>query len=252
MKVKILFLLFFIGNYSFSQSINDYQAVIIPLKYDFLKIENQYRLATLSKLNLNKAGFEAYYDNELLPNENIERCSLLKLDVQKDSSFFTTKLYIVFKDCYGKIVFQSEVGMSKEKSYEVAYVEALNKAFVSVYDLHYKYVGESNLKASPMVKEQEAVTEVVVTVEPNSNSGEIVKSEKTKVNLLYAQPTATGFQLVDDVPSVVMHVYKTSIKECYIAIKGSNQGVLILKGDQWFFEYYQNDKLISEKIEVKF
>jgi long-subunit acyl-CoA synthetase (AMP-forming) len=49
-----------------------------------------------------------------------------------------------------------------------------------------------------------------------------------------------------------MIVYKTSIKECYIAVKGNRQGVLIAKGDQWFFEYYENDKLTSEKIEVKF
>jgi hypothetical protein len=47
-------------------------------------------------------------------------------------------LYIVFKDCYGKIIFQSETGISKEKDYEL-YKEALSKAFVSIYALNYKY-----------------------------------------------------------------------------------------------------------------
>jgi hypothetical protein len=37
-----------------------------------------------------------------------------------------------------------------------------------------------------------------------------------------------------------------------MAKKGDVQGALVSKEDQWFFEYYQNDKLISEKIEVKF
>ena len=66
MKKRILFLLLFVVSYGFSQSINDYKSVIIPLKFDFLKSENQYRLATLSKFNLNKAGFEAYYTNETI------------------------------------------------------------------------------------------------------------------------------------------------------------------------------------------
>jgi hypothetical protein len=37
-----------------------------------------------------------------------------------------------------------------------------------------------------------------------------------------------------------------------IAIRDADQGVLIARNEQWFFEYYQNDKLISEEINVKF
>ena len=37
MKTKFLFLLLLVSSYGFSQSVNDYAAVIIPLKYDFLK-----------------------------------------------------------------------------------------------------------------------------------------------------------------------------------------------------------------------
>jgi hypothetical protein len=251
MKIRILFLLFFVASYSFSQSVNDYKAVIIPLKFDFLKSDNQYRLATLSKFNLNKAGFEAYYDNEPLPNENIERCSLLKLDVIKESSFLTTKLHIIFKDCYGKVVYQSETGISKEKDYELAYVEALNKAFISVYALQYQYAEKNSLVSIPAVK-AEAVTKVVAVPMSKSNAAELGNAVKSNLGLLYAQPTTTGFQLVDNTPSVVMNVYKTSLKECYIAIKGNRQGVLVEKGGQWFFEYIQNEILISEETDVKF
>jgi hypothetical protein len=251
MKIRILFLLFFVASYSFSQSVNDYKAVIIPLKFDFLKSDNQYRLATLSKFNLNKAGFEAYYDNEPLPNENIERCSLLKLDVIKESSFLTTKLHIIFKDCYGKVVYQSETGISKEKDYELAYVEALNKAFISVYALQYQYAEKNSLVSIPAVK-AEAVTKVVAVPMSKSNAAELGNAVKSNLGRLYAQPTTTGFQLVDNTPSVVMNVYKTSLKECYIAIKGNRQGVLVEKGGQWFFEYIQNEILISEETDVKF
>jgi hypothetical protein len=47
-----------------------------------------------------------------------------------------------------------------------------------------------------------------------------------------------------------MKVFKTSSSTCLIAMREPIQGVLISKDNQWFFEYYQNDKLISE--EVKF
>jgi hypothetical protein len=251
MKTRILILLFFVASYSYSQSVNDYQAVIVPLKFDFLKSDNQYRLATISKLNLIKAGFQAYYENEPLAPRNIERCDLLNLDVINESSILSTKLHVVFKDCYGKIVFQSEIGSSREKDYELAYVEALNKAFISVFALQYKYSEKSSLSSSQVAK-VEAVSEVVAVPLPDAKPEESIFTGKTNSQLLYAQPTATGFQFVDSTPSVVMNVYKTSIKECYIAVKGDRQGVLIAKDKQWFFEYYQNDKIISEKIEVKF
>jgi hypothetical protein len=36
------------------------KAVIVPIKYEFTSTDNQYRLATISKYNLNNAGFEAF------------------------------------------------------------------------------------------------------------------------------------------------------------------------------------------------
>lgn len=57
------------GIHCFSQSIKDYKAVLIPLKYDFQKEQNQFRLQTLIKYNLEKAGFQAFYSNESIPSE---------------------------------------------------------------------------------------------------------------------------------------------------------------------------------------
>ena len=248
MKTRFLFLLLFIASYSFSQSVNDYKAVIIPMKYDFLNAENQYRLQTITKLNLQKAGFEAFYKNETLPTEFNDRCSILYLDVKKDNAFLVTKLFITFSDCNGVVIFQSAIGKSKEKEYQIAYSEALNNAFQSVYALNYKYNGAKN-SAKPL---EEVVPAVVVpaTVANSVNDLKIVDS--TDANLLFAQAIPNGFQLVDNTPKVVMKIFRTSSAACYIATKGSIQGVLIAKENHWYFEYYQNDKLISERTEVKF
>src|SRR3970040_1964329 len=168
MKKRILFILLFVVSYGFSQSINNYKSVIIPLKFDFTKTENQYRLATLSKFNLNKAGFEAYYTNETIGEEFNNRCNLLYFDVVKEKSFLTTKLHVVFKDCNDKIIFQSETGISKEKDFQLAYTEALNKAFVSVFALKYKYNG---IEAS---SKQQAITVAVPVVAPTKSSNESI------------------------------------------------------------------------------
>lgn len=245
MKTRFLLLLIFISSYGFSQSVNDYKAVVIPLKYEFMKSDNQYRLATLTKVNLNKAGFEAFYANEVIP-QDYSRCSLLYVDVLKESGFLVTKLYVVFKDCYGKAIYQSQIGKSKIKEYEEAYAEALNGAFVSVNALKYKYSGKEVASRSN--------SSVVVTVPIISSTTAIVNSvvNNNDPNLLYAQPTETGYQLIDKTPKVVMKLMKTSRTDSFIAIKGDIQGSLNAKDNEWYFEYYQNDKLVSEKIAVKF
>jgi hypothetical protein len=245
MKTKILLLLIFVSSFSFSQSVNDYAAVIIPVRYDFLKVENQYRLQTLTKFDLQKAGFVAFYSNEVIPNQYNDRCSLLYLDVTKDSGFMITKLFVTFKDCSGKVVFKSEIGKSREKDFELAYKEALNQAFESVYALQYKYNGSANNQKSEMVTPTIVPVAAVAVNIPNT-------SAEPDGTALFAQPIKNGFQLVDTTPKVVMKAYKTTNPSIYIASKENTQGVMILKENQWFFEYYEKDTLMSEKITVKF
>jgi len=255
MKKRFLFLALLISSYCFSQSVNDYKVILIPLKFDFLKSDNQYRLATLSKFNLSKAGFQAFYANEPMPKENNDRCNMIYFDVVKPNAFLITKLYITFKDCNGKIIFQSAIGASKEKDTQLAYYECLNEAFISVNALNYKYNNTvSSTSNSSLISDASPLPIVKETSEA------IVKQEilKTEISsddmskILYSQPTANGFQLIDSAPKVIFKLYNSSRNDCFIAIKANIQGVLIEKNKQWFFEYYQNNTLVSEKVAVKF
>jgi hypothetical protein len=243
MRIKFLLIALLTSVIGFSQSVNDYKAVIVPLKYDFLKTENQYRLSTMTKANLVKAGFQAFYTNEQLPAGFADRCDLLYADVKRDNGFLVTKLFIEFKDCYGKVVYTSQVGKSKEKEYESAYRESLELAFVSINTLNYKYNGTSANTAKVPVTAQTVAASVVVSTPV---------ADITDPNLLYAQPTENGYQLIDKTPKVVMKLLKTSRPDSFIAIKDGIQGSLNAKDNQWFFEYYKNDQLVSEKVVVKF
>lgn len=249
----------FIASFGFSQSINDYKAVIIPMKFEFQKSDNQYRLQTKTKVHLQTAGMISFYAVESIPTEFNERCSLLNIDVVNDKAFLTTKLSIVFKDCSGKVIYQSPQGKSKEKEFDDAYTEALFQAFKFVKELNYKYNGgNSNASlistnttpsSSPAVPVSATVVTSPVSNVPVNNGN---SSSESNLNVLYAQPTSYGYQLIDSEPKVVMKIYKTSNSASFMAKKGDVQGALVAKENQWFFEYYQNDKLISEKIDVKF
>ncbi|MFB9107934.1 hypothetical protein [Flavobacterium gyeonganense] len=248
MKIKFLVFILFTSFIGFSQSINDYKAVIVPINFDFAKGINPYRLSTMTKANLIKAGFQAFYENDQLPAELLNRCDLLYADVKRDNAFLVTKLFVEFKDCYGKVVYTSETGRSKEKEYEVAYRESLDMAFLSIYGLHYKYSGKTAITASGVASTAAVTAAPAVAVTTVSAP----VADVSDPNLLYAQPTENGYQLIDKTPKVVMKLLKTSRPDSFIAIKDGIQGSLNAKDNQWFFEYYQNDKLISEKVSVKF
>lgn len=255
MKIKFLLLFLFASFLCFSQSVNDFKAVIVPIKFEFAKGVNPYRLSTQTKANLIKAGFEAYYENDQLPAELSSRCDLLYADVKRDNAFLVTKLFVEFKDCYGKVVYTSETGRSKEKDFETAYRESLDLAFVSVNNLHYKYNGKTGVVSSAVAP---AVTVAAVSSAPaasvtsTSSAVSAPTANLSDPNLLYAQPTETGYQLIDKTPKVVMKLMKTSRPDSFIAIKDGVQGTLNAKDNQWFFEYYKDDKLVSEKVSVKF
>jgi len=241
---KYIYLLFLLFSFAgFAQSINDYPYVIVPTKFDFQKKENDYRLNTLTKFNLENYGFTAFYSNDDANINYNERCKYLKVDVKEPGGgFLITKLEITFTDCNNKVVFTSEVGKSKEKDRKKAYTEALNEAFESVKALNYKYNGTQLASTG-------ATKPVVATAQPV----EVIKHDViVNPNQLFAQPIANGFQLVDTTPKLILKMFKTSQADYYTAVSDTKNGVVFKKNNEWFFEYYENDKLVSEKLDIKF
>ena len=234
MKSKILLLFILTSSYAFSQSVNDYQYVIVPVKYDFLSKEDQYGLNTLTKLLLQKYGFKAYLSNEEIPlNTDNQKCNFLYADVIQDKSMFVTKVKVALKDCKEKVVFETQFGSSREKEFAVAYNQAFRESGKSFDKLNYKYNGKNNSS---------------ITQEPFKT----IVSETDSETFYFAQPIANGFQVVDNEPKVIMKLYTTSQKNVFIGLKGNTNGVVISKENHWFFEYYENGKMISELLNLKF
>jgi hypothetical protein len=268
MKRYVLVLFLFLSFSGYSQNIiNNYKYVVVPEKFSFLKENDQYSLNSLTKVLLQDKGFTVYFDNAELPNEVANnKCRALSADLLEKSGMFTTSLTLLLKDCQGNIVFKSKEGKSREKDYKAAYYMALKDAFTSLDQVSYAYNGSTNEPAQPMVtttastapEKQIAVTPAsTIPVKPTiAASATSAKTTETVTNqpagTLYAQAIANGYQLIDTTPKIVLTLLKTSAENYFIAGNATANGIVLKKNEDWFFEYYKDGKLISEKLLVKF
>ena len=235
MRKSVAILCLLLSYSMFAQLTNsDYKYVIVPSKFKFLASPNQYNLNTLTKLYFEKYGFKVYFDEDVLPLEIADtRCDKLYAEVNSSGNFINTKLQVTLKDCTNKTRYESKVGKSKEKAYNVAYTQALREAFQSF-----------NLLDN---------TKTITPKTPKNKPAAVIVEKNIDDNLpLQAKPIANGYEFTDAASKVVMKVYKTSNPNMYTAVKGNISGVLISKDNAWFFEYYEHEKLVSEKINVKF
>lgn len=238
MKKTFLLLVLLLSISTFSQSINDYQYVIVPTKFSAFQENDKYRLNTITKFLLQKYHFKSFLANDSIPDEIANNnCKRVVADLVVDNSLLKTKVKVVLKDCKENVLFETDFGTSKEKQYSIAYNEALREAFLSFDKLNYKYNGKNELSGDLVAKE---------------NPVEEKKSISNATPFYFAQPIANGFQVIDNEPKVIMKLYTTSQSNVYIGVKGTTQGVVVSKNGQWFFDYYENNKLVSEPLNLKF
>ena len=237
MKIALFLILFLTTSLGFSQSLNDYKYAIVPSKFEFLKEKDQFRLNTLTKLLMEKYGFITYYDSDVLPNEVVEsNCNKVYVDVKSNGNLFVTKLTVVLKDCKNAVVYTSIEGRSREKELQVAYNQALREAFSSFDKLEYKYSGNSNVNSKS-----------------NVNENSIIKSPLLN-QMLFAKPLGPNLiQLLTndtDIPNLVLTISKTNNPSIFIVEEAMRQGVVYKNNNEWIFDYYENEKLISEKLNI--
>ena len=231
-------------------NINNYKYVVVPEKFSFSKSENQYGLNSLVRDLLEEKGFTALMSNGQLPPEvATNKCTSLMADVVEKKGIFVTNLSILLKDCQGNIVFKSKEGKSREKEFQAAYDEALRDAYTSLKAAPYQYDGTTFTQTQ--VQTATAVP-VPVASAPVAAAIPATAAITDATGTLYAQATPNGFQLIDTSPKKVLTLLKTSQPDYYIAANGPVAGVVFKKNEEWLYEYYKDDKLVSQKLQIKF
>jgi len=237
--MKNIIIVFFLFSFCvcFSQSETKY--AVIPNKFSFLKKENPYNLSTNLKLYFEKLGYKAIVMGEEYPvGMNTTSCNTIYPDLIENNSLMSTKIAVIVKNCKGEVIVQSKEGTSREKDRRTAYLQALRNATVSLVIPENKVAAKS-----------ESV-EPINTELTNAAS----EADHTIANLpiLLAQPIENGYQLMDATPKLVLKIFKTSQPDYYTAVSDSKNGVVFKKENVWYFEYYENNILKSEKINIKF
>ena len=241
MRKVVLIIALFLSCISFAQE--SYKYIIIPSQFSFFNEANKYGLSELTKSFFQKEGYEVYYDNEKLPDDLMKnRCLALFANAFESNTMFMTKIHFELKDCTTKTLLKSQLATSREKEYKIAYTQTFRQALTSLK-------GKLNFKEADEIQNVEVVETPKEVVEVSKN--EIIAGTEV-TNTLFAIPTANGYKLVNDKPETIFILKKTSADNVFIAQKDSKSGVLMKKSSGWFFEYYEGDKLFSEKVEVKF
>ncbi|HVI47313.1 MAG TPA: hypothetical protein VM802_20715 [Chitinophaga sp.] len=237
-------------------TINSYKYVLVPEKYNFFREDNQYGLNTLTRSLLEEKGFTVFYPTEALPKDLADnRCNALQADVLQKKGLFVTNLTLVLKDCQGNIVFKSKEGKSREKEFVVSYNEALRDAFTSLKDVPYSYDGSTHGQTQQPVIAAAAPAPTPTpapAATPSPAPTPAVAEAKEVAGTLYAQATANGYQLIDTTPKKVLTMLKTSVQDYFIADNGASHGIVLKRNGDWYFEYYKDNKLVAEKLLIKF
>ena len=105
--------------------------------------------------------------------------------------------------------------------------------------------------------EQKSTTEeqVYKAVEPKPSS--IVRaaekqSSELPTEVLYAQPTDFGYQLVDSTPKVVLKLQETSMDNVFMTDFNGNNAVVFQKDGKWLLEYSENGEKVQKELDIKF
>ncbi|WP_299115240.1 hypothetical protein [uncultured Winogradskyella sp.] len=267
------------------KDINNYKYVVVPLQFDFLKGKDKYRTSTLLRHLFKNEGFMVYFDEENLPEDLFkDRCLGIYANLVKVPGVFKSKVQIELKDCYGELIFLSDVGQTKIKEYSKAYPEVIKQAFKSIAFLNYKYdasskvalekeseiqtklenIKESNKEAEKAKAEVEKLKKEVEDLKRQKEEAlkkaeiekakveeeAIKKAEVEKANnssAFLAKITQNGYQLVNaNSEEIEMELFKTAAPNVY-TVKGKN-AIVFKEGDKWF--YSENDT--KKELNIKF
>ena len=263
MKYPIIFLLCLYVLQGFSQSsVNDFKYVIVPEQFGFQNDANQYRLNQLTKFLLKKYDFLAYTDSEEFPEDLAKNNCLALRVVITVKGTLKTKATVKLLDCYNNLVFLSDEGVSKEKSFNKAYNLSIRDAFNSFEGLNYKYVQndalisdqskEKSTKEEAIKLENKALEKTTEATKLAKNTSEVltVKKEAPFLNAVPI-PNRNAYKLINSISKEVEYIiYASDIENTFI-IKGES-GVIFKKNTAWVRQYIVKQKTVVEVLYIRF
>lgn len=220
-------------------NLNDYKYVIVEKQFHFQNEENQYDLNEFVRFLFKKNGFNPILTSDIYPDDlKRDYCLALTSEI-KAKGALRTKVYLTLRNCNNEIVFKSE-GVTKEKSFDKAYMKGIRNAFDAFEDIYYVYTPKENNDE----KEDIAIT------------AEVVKNEVSQISfdsniVLKAIPTKGGYDLKDVNGNTIYQIIKSQRDDMFFL--NNNQGVLYKKEDnKWVREFMKDGVATTEILHIEF
>jgi hypothetical protein len=116
-----------------------------------------------------------------------------------------------------------------------------------------KIVSEEATATTQFYKDNSPVDSNIKKVKKDTTTFKKVKLKMPDVkDIWYAQATNVGFQLVDSTPKVRMYLLKSTADNIFMGKTDTKNGIVYQKEGSWIFEYYENDKLVQQELNIKF
>jgi hypothetical protein len=262
MKTYILYLfigLCFLSTRSLAQ---DSKYVVVPIQFDFLKGQDQFRANTLLRYLFRENGYQAFFDVEKLPEDLFQdRCKAIYSDVKKISGGLNVKVQIEIRDCRGELLFLSDIGKSKEKDLNKAYKIAIEAAFESFKSVNVSSQMDELEKLVAEETQRDSIANAASTPQKAVGAGTIANADSEPVitpsvtkdgrETLFAKATDSGiYQVFNTKPEVVMVLEKSDIKDVF-KVRGE-EGILFKRGDLWIHAKTIDGKTTEKAYYIKF
>lgn len=281
MKKIVLLSLLFLGAQmvAFAQ-LNEYKYFVVPKQFKaFNSKPNRYKTSTLIKYLLVNNNMQAVYDDAQPPELIMNPCMGLYIDLIDSKRLLTTEVALTFMDCENQEVFTTEKRKSSIKDYQMAYDEAIRKAFTQVESMGYSYSGPAQTAGTTGVSEQEETSsdqeEQVgyndvgrptkpegeedesgiqaedAAVEINTNAEEKpakpLKADFSNDVVRLQEPKYIAvdegrvFRVTNNLSKKIMYMSATQMDDVFILEGSEKRGVVFKKKGKWFIERILDD-----------
>lgn len=231
-------------------SVVNAQKIYIAEQYEFMGVPDQFGFSTLLRLYLEKYNYEALVVPQTDQHTIMRNLSTTDyaIQVQRKSTMFMTRVSIELVNTTGVVILKSPEGSSREKEFRYANIAALRMAMDNFSELkNHTFPSQSiaNVLASKEVKQEVKLPDVVVQKTADINEVTVylqARSISDNTLGLYKETSAN--------PELML--YRTSSRDCFLVeINGALNGVLLFQNQKWFWEYYENNSLITKELLIK-
>ncbi|QSS97762.1 hypothetical protein [Psychroflexus sp. ALD_RP9] len=222
-----------------------YNYVEVPYKFSFFEENNQFQLNILARVLLQEKGFEVYMDVEDLPLEVLKSpCQLLKFELNEIDSFMRKRLQFNLIDCYGQVVYTSEVGESRKKKFKDSYTEALKNSFLGFTKLDLKQLSSESTPSNS--SQTETLSDEITDITKKLNY-------KHKDQVYWLIEDGKNYKLVTSTDQSVFATLDKADRGTYIFTAKSFLGAAFFKpnGDL-IVEYRDNNQTNSSTKSIEF